>query len=268
MNRLALIDADSIVYILAWKHRDDPEAFGLEHSIDSFIESILVSTNADCVIGAFTADTHFRYPIYKYADYKGHRGEKPIWVSDIELRAMHYMMDNYKFIKPNYIEADDVLSYIPQILPKDTYEFVYCSPDKDLKQLAGVHYDYRTLTTVVISEQEAMYNLAYQLLIGDVTDNIKGIPGIGKVKAAKILKDYTHHLSGVFQEYIKAFGEYYGNIIYEQTFLAVSLLTPELVPIIQTNLTSEANAMLLKDIEVLNRLEPFKNPFTNYEQLE
>ena len=66
---------------------------------------------------------------------------------------------------------------------------IIASIDKDLKQVPGRHYNFVTRVMEDVSEFQGWYNFYTQLLVGDPTDNIKGCPGIGKVKAAKALRD-------------------------------------------------------------------------------
>ena len=228
-KRLALIDADSIVYIVAWHHKDSDEFF-VAQAVDSIVNEILKKTEATHYLGSFTADTYFRYEVYKYADYKGHRGEKPEWVGKWEVFIKNHLMTHWGFVMPVNCEADDVLSGYPHVM-KEEMEVVYCSPDKDLRQLPGIHFDYKKMDSVleVVTKESAMYNLCMQLLMGDSTDNIKGIPGMGEVKAKKLLSECIDHMdmySKVIEQYLKSFGDYYGPIIFEETSQTVTLLNP------------------------------------------
>ena len=66
---------------------------------------------------------------------------------------------------------------------------IICSPDKDvLKQCIGMHYNYGKGVHV---PDEALKFLWVQVLMGDSTDNIVGIPGVGIKTAENWLKDRT-----------------------------------------------------------------------------
>ena len=228
-NRLALIDADSIVYIVAWHHKDSEEFFVVQ-AVDSIVTEILRKTDATHYLGSFTADTHFRYTVYKYADYKGHRGEKPEWVGKWEVFIKNYLMEQWGFVMPINCEADDVLSGYPYVM-EEPMEVVYCSPDKDLRQLQGMHFDYKNMDGSIetVLEDQADYNLCLQLLMGDSTDNIKGLPGMGEVKAKKLLGECTDWMDRhvkVEEQYTRHFGSYYGPIIFDETVQTVMLLNP------------------------------------------
>jgi len=76
---------------------------------------------------------------------------------------------------------------------------VIVSLDKDLLMIPGLHYSWhieggpatnrwvREAREVEISDIEGLKYFYTQLLVGDPSDNLKGVPGIGKVKASKML---------------------------------------------------------------------------------
>lgn len=99
-------------------------------------------------------------------------------------------------------EADDLIADRAKEL---NYECIICSIDKDLNQIQGWKFDlYKAKTGELdqygrevkkyrglhyVSPEDAKKLIWIQMLMGDNADNIKGIHGIGKVKAEKILKD-------------------------------------------------------------------------------
>src|SRR5690606_663050 len=99
---------------------------------------------------------------------------------------------HYEFLK-NYLidiwnaevaveeEADDLLG------KNQTEETIICSIDKDLLQIAGLHYNFVRDEFTTVSPEEGLLFFYKQLLIGDTADNIKGVSGIGKARADKIL---------------------------------------------------------------------------------
>jgi 5'-3' exonuclease len=98
-------------------------------------------------------------------------------------------------------EADDLIYYNSQLLEVEDY--IICSIDKDLRQIEGLHYDYYQLKKqdeegneykvrkgFQYVTKESSENLIFEMMLtGDVSDNIKGIYGIGKKKAEKLLQD-------------------------------------------------------------------------------
>ena len=227
----ALIDADSIVYIVAWHHKEEEDTISGVYSVkaasDQLVQSILDYSKASTYIGSFSDSTNFRYRHYLFAPYKGNRRKKDEWVCKWEPYIKDHLADKWGFVTCPDLEADDVISGLWHLMqPNDN--LVICSPDKDLLQIPGLHYDYKKNTGIVhIEEQVAQLKLCHQMLTGDRTDNIKGIPAIGEVKASALV---PHHYSieemktAVCHCYYKYFGEYYGPIIYEQTKIALQTL--------------------------------------------
>lgn len=83
-------------------------------------------------------------------------------------------------------EADDVLGY--EVLTKSKSRFVICSGDKDLLQLVrnGNCVVYQPVQGELIDKVPRTY-LLRRCLEGDKSDDIKGVRGIGPVKAAQIV---------------------------------------------------------------------------------
>ena len=78
-------------------------------------------------------------------------------------------------------EADDRIG----IAAKDN--FIIAAIDKDFKQIPGWHFNFVKNEIIEVSPRDAIRNFYRQLLIGDNSDNIKGVRGIGPVKANNIL---------------------------------------------------------------------------------
>jgi 5'-3' exonuclease len=153
-------------------------------------------------------------------EYKANRkGKSNKWVNKLR----HYLID---YLEGSYAsdeyEADDLIYYNSQLLEVDDY--IICSIDKDLRQIEGLHYDYYQLKKqdeegneykvrkgFQYVTKESAENLIFEMMLtGDVSDNIKGIYGIGKKKAEKLLQDRSTY--GKFrvlcQEYKKESSEW------------------------------------------------------------
>lgn len=215
MRKIAIIDSDSIVYILAWKFKDLREGYEnlMEKEVDQFMIDIIVSTGATHYIGAFTPKRNFRYEIAVTKGYKANRPPSPDWILYWKPKILELCERKYGFIIGENIEADDILS----ILHKGVYEtdeVILCSPDKDMKQLPGKHYNYSKQTLTEITPEEAVINFWTQVLVGDTTDNIPGAYGIGPKKAAKILAvpadQYQKVVEATFQQvYAEGWEQFY-----------------------------------------------------------
>jgi DNA polymerase-1 len=96
------------------------------------------------------------------------------------------LADTYKTIIKPRLEADDVMGIVATRAPG---KFIIVSGDKDMHSIPGLLYRQGELTEV--SEWEANRFHLMQTLTGDVTDGYPGCPGIGPVKAEKILHDWV-----------------------------------------------------------------------------
>jgi 5'-3' exonuclease len=230
----ALIDADGIVYIVAYNHRENSSEEAVKESCDTYIRDIMLLTDATDYIGVFSpaSFTVFRNEVYRYARYKGNRPEKPDFMGMWENTIKQYFQDKYGFITVPELEADDIVAGAAYALGLD--KCIICSPDKDLKQVPTIHYDYKKegATPEIIDATTATICFWMQMLEGDGSDNIAGVPGLGPVKAKKIINDVIENgsliqlPSTVCNAYVKYFGAFYGKMIYEETLKAIQLMVP------------------------------------------
>ena len=109
-------------------------------------------------------------------------------------------------------EADDLIADRASDIPY--YGCVIISLDKDLMQIPGVHFNYykdkesgqmRGLSHT--SKLDSFRSLAYQMLTGDSTDNIKGIPKIG-IKRANDILGHCKTEYGLFRNVVQAYYEF------------------------------------------------------------
>ena len=186
---LLLIDGDIIAYKAATS-AEVPINWGdglwtlhayeqdVEARLEEQITKLMEAPVQDCII-ALTDTTNFRKTIAPY--YKLNRKEvrKPMLLK----WAREYLMSTYNTIIYKGLEADDVLG----ILGSSNKETIIWSADKDLLTIPAKHWIDGEV--VEITEEEADYQFYYQTLVGDNTDNYKGCPSVGAIKAEKILKD-------------------------------------------------------------------------------
>jgi hypothetical protein len=141
-------------------------------------------------------------------------------------------MQVHKFICLERLEADDVVAAISEEYKACNVPHFIASPDKDLKQVPGMLWDYKQPEPkmVTITEDEAYWNFWTQMLTGDNGDNIAGVPGLGEVKAGKIIADLKINgdkistRSRVLAHYTKYYGEFYGPLIFNETEIALRLI--------------------------------------------
>jgi DNA polymerase-1 len=95
-----------------------------------------------------------------------------------------------KSIFPEKLEADDVVSWLVKNVPGTS---VVVSVDQDLYQLVSENvsvWNLKTLITPTNFNSVVGVDLQnykhYKAIMGDKSDNIKGLPGYGKVRSAKL----------------------------------------------------------------------------------
>jgi 5'-3' exonuclease len=79
-------------------------------------------------------------------------------------------------------EVDDRLAILA------TEDSVICSIDKDLRQIPGAHYNPVKDTFEVVSSEAGAITLYTSMLVGDASDNLRGIDGLGPVKSERLLR--------------------------------------------------------------------------------
>jgi 5'-3' exonuclease len=220
-NDICLIDGDSLLYY----EMDKPTLEEAVAGLDQRIYHMLNSCNTSSFAGFLTKGQCFRYnvdPLYK-AKRKDSRSSRPI----IFPALVEYLIQRWRFTYISELEADDLVAYYAYNTERKT---IICSPDKDvLYQCVGMHYNYRTTEFVHTSPGVALWFLWKQVLMGDSTDNIPGLRGVGEKTAENWLKDRTKDFEAfTIKKYVEQFGMTEGIFKFNQTFRLVYLLkTPQ-----------------------------------------
>jgi len=79
---------------------------------------------------------------------------------------------------------------------------VYCL-DELIAENVMFQTGYLQDEVLFINEKQAKFNFYSQMLIGDTSDNIKGINGIGMVKAKRLLESSSNYFIATAREYLK-----------------------------------------------------------------
>lgn len=125
---------------------------------------------------------YFRHDIAD--DYKGNRkGARPLILRQLLDWAYAEFGDDV-FVRER-LEADDVIGILATRNFKD--DFCVVSVDKDLDQIEGEHFNPMRNESYAVEPTQALRTVYFQTLCGDSTDNYPGCPGIGEVKAGRIL---------------------------------------------------------------------------------
>ncbi len=162
-----------------------------------------------------------------FPEYKANRDATPDairiaipYIYDI-LKAMHIPI----VVKEGF-EADDVIGTLAKKAEKEGYKTFMVTPDKDFAQLVSENiFMYRPMfgggyETWGIPEVQKKFEVEHPLqvidylgMMGDASDNIPGLPGVGDKTAKKFIKAYgsmegllenTHKLKGKMKEKVEA----------------------------------------------------------------
>jgi 5'-3' exonuclease len=217
-GNICLIDADSLMYY----EMDKPTLEDAIYGIDQRIATMLSECNTSKFVGFLTEGRCFRYEVAD--NYKGNRkgrAKPPVFYALREHLKQKYNMWGMK-----ELEADDLVSYYSYT---DNRSTIICSPDKDvLYQCVGMHYNYGKAEFLHTSPDEALKFLWKQVLMGDSTDNIPGIPGVGVKTADNWLKERTKDYEAfALKKFVEKFGMVEGVMKFHETFRLVYLLKTE-----------------------------------------
>ena len=147
-------------------------------------------TGADEFVFCYGSGKNFRYDAAKMNPYKGDRKAKPAKLSDM----VEHIRKRYRCEVMEGVESDDVMGLLQTAALTDGEETIICSQDKDLRTIPGKYLLAKDGTIKYQTPLEAVKFLYTQILMGDTTDNIRGVPGIGPRKAEKLLADCKYEM--------------------------------------------------------------------------
>lgn len=248
MKKLVLIDGNSIAYraffALPLLNNDKGVHTNAVYGFTMMLMKILEDEKPTHIMVAFDAGkTTFRHKTY--SEYKGGRQKTPPELSE-QFPFIRELLDAYgiaRYELENY-EADDIIGTLSLKAEQDGFEVKVISGDKDLTQLSSEK------TTVAITRKgitdieeytpehiKEKYGLTPEQIIdmkglmGDASDNIPGIPGVGEKTAIKLLKEFqtVDHL-------IASVDQVTGNKLREklEEFKDQALMSKELATILRS----------------------------------
>lgn len=141
-------------------------------------------------------------PSFRHKEYEGYKATRKPMPEDltVQVPVVQEIVKAYRFAEFSAVgyEADDVLATIVSRLPEGT-DVLIISRDKDIRQILreGVSiYDTKTgrLYTVDDFREEFGFEPSffpdYLALVGDKSDNIPGVSGIGKKTAMQLIRRF------------------------------------------------------------------------------
>ena len=231
-KRLFLVDAYALIFRgyyafiknprINSKGEDTSAIMGFMNSLLDVIKRERPNYLAVCFDKGGSADR-----VEMFEAYKANRDETPEGIKTAVpyiyeiLKAMHIPI----MVKEGF-EADDVIGTLAKKAEKEGYQTFMVTPDKDFAQLVSENiFMYRPVfgggyETWGIPEVQKKFEITdplqvidYLGMMGDASDNIPGLPGVGDKTAKKFLAAYgsmenlfanTHELKGKMKEKIEA----------------------------------------------------------------
>lgn len=179
------------------------------NACDLIIECIKKACLAKQYKFYLTGNDTYRSSIATLHKYKGNRDDtvKPKWIREVR----EHIKKEYEAITVDVWEADDTLSVGLWNSYRRGLKAVAANLDKDVMQAPGTHYDWVKDSFQYITPEEGLEWTFIQCLGGDMSvDNYEGIPGVGKVKARKILKGCETERQ-MYDASMEAYREYFGD---------------------------------------------------------
>lgn len=210
MSLVCLVDF-SALYWTAWHSTGAEEA--ADAPARATVERIRrLADRYQCL--AVCADSPRSWRHEMHATYKANREAKPADAKAQLRRALETLKaDGFPvWLAENY-EADDVIASATAWARREGHEVVIVTGDKDLLQLVGEGVRVESIRAVESepgvwsypllgpAEVRAKFGVEpaqmsdWLALVGDKSDNVEGVPGIGAVKATKLLTAFGDVLS-------------------------------------------------------------------------
>ncbi len=208
-NKFVIIDALAMAYKAYFAFMNRPlstsngEPTSAVYGFITQLIKVIEQTKPDYLAVAFDSkEKTFRHEIYE--GYKASRSAMP---DDMipQIQRIKEFVENLNvplYIKPGY-EADDIIGTAVKIAEKKNYDSFAVTPDKDYVQLVTDHVRLikpgkSTEELNIIDKQkviesygfEPKYMVDYLALVGDSSDDIPGVAGIGPKTAQPLIEQF------------------------------------------------------------------------------
>lgn len=219
MKHITLVDGNSILF-RAYYATAYPGAKVLQTSsgiytnavfaFSGMIDKIIELSNSYMLIAFDTGEPTHRH--LSYEGYKAGRKEMPEELGS-QIPLIHELIKHLgikEFSLPGY-EADDIIGTLARLADEAGYKVDVYSSDRDLLQLVNpnitVHLLKKGMQVVESYTPDSLlerYGLTHEqfidlkALMGDASDNIPGVPGVGEKTAVKLLQEY-HTLENILE---------------------------------------------------------------------
>lgn len=209
MKKLVLIDGHSILnrafYGVPMLTNAEGTHTNAVYGFLNILFKIVDTELPDCLAVAFDLkDPTFRHK--EYSEYKGTRKPMPPELSEqVPLIKEMLQAMNIAIITMSGYEADDIIGTLSKKYQREGFDVTVVSGDRDLLQLSDEHIKITlpktskgqtTVTEYYPEDVKRDYGVTpleiieLKALMGDTSDNIPGLPGVGEKTATAIISEY------------------------------------------------------------------------------
>ena len=209
MEKVVLVDGNNLLfrsyYATAYSGNFMKNSRGFPtnglYGFVNMINKIINEEKPKYMMVAFDIGKTFRHE--KYDEYKGGRAETPDELKSqfpVAKEILNCM--GIKYLEKDLYEADDIIGTFAKMIDESSlYEGLIVSSDKDLLQLISDKVTVKLLKTkdyIMMNHDtfvdtygiEPIRMIDLKGLMGDASDNIPGVKGIGEKTALKLLSTY------------------------------------------------------------------------------
>jgi len=210
---------------------------GLLTGFANLVDSLHRDHSTDYLVFALDAKGKtFRNDIYP--EYKANRDPAPEDLTKQLPVAIEWIEQmGFANLSREGFEADDVITTVTKFAKEKGMKVRIVSHDKDLYQMIedGKVEMYDSVKKAVVNEQTCIDKFGvhpkdfinFQAILGDSSDNVPGVKGIGKVGASKLINQY-HTLEAIYEDIENCGTPRIQNLLLEskeQAFLSRELVT-------------------------------------------
>jgi DNA polymerase I len=208
-KRIMLVDGHGLAYrayhaMPESMATSDGEPTNAVYGFTSMLLDALKEHSPDYLVVSFDVGKTFRHEAFE--EYKAHRAPMPDDLRD-QIDRIYQVLEamNIPVYTKDGFEADDVIGTIARIAGEHCAEVLIVTGDSDLLQLADEKakillpgrrrfgefrlYDRRAVEERYGFPPERIPD--FKALVGDTSDNIPGVPGVGEKTATKLIQDYA-----------------------------------------------------------------------------
>lgn len=244
-KRFLVLDGSSLIfrafYALPGLSDSHGQPTGAIFGFSNMLTKLMAEQQPDLMVLAFDKSRH-TFRTERYADYKGTRDKTPEeLLSQFPLLREFAANMGIPFLEKDNYEADDIIGTLATQAAAKGYDVRVITGDRDALQLVRPNLrvlltkkgisEIKDYDTAAFEEEygfEPLKLIDLKGLMGDSSDNIPGVPGVGPKTAAKLL-----HAYGSLEEVLAHVEEISGKKLKEnlQTYADQARLSKELATI-------------------------------------